>query len=475
MEYEPVIGLEVHIQLSTRTKIFCSCSTDFGAPPNTHVCPVCLGMPGVLPVLNRRVVDYAIKLGIALNCRINKFSRFARKNYFYPDLPKGYQISQYELPILEGGYVEIMIDGEYKKIGLERIHMEEDAGKTIHKPDGSYVDLNRAGVPLLEMVSLPVMHSPEEAGEYLRAIRRIVRYLGICDGNMEEGSMRCDANVSVRPAGSEKLGVKTELKNMNSFRHVEKALEYEIDRQIALLKNGEPVVQQTRLWDEKEGVTKPMRSKEEAFEYRYFPEPDLVPLLIDDDWIERLKKEIPELPKEKIERFISEYGLKFEDARILADELPLADYFEKAAKASTNAKAVANWIISELIGYMNKEGVSIEEVKIKPEHIGELVNLIEKGTISGKIGKKVFKEMYESAKDPQSIVKEKGLVQITDRREIEKLVEGVLAENPAVVEQYRSGKKGVIGFFVGQIMKKTGGKANPKLVNEVLSEKLEEL
>ncbi|AEA33487.1 Asp-tRNA(Asn)/Glu-tRNA(Gln) amidotransferase subunit GatB [Hippea maritima] len=475
MEFEAVIGLEVHIQLLTNTKIFCSCSTDFGAPPNTHICPVCMGMPGVLPVLNKKVLDYAIKLGLALNCKINKFSRFARKNYFYPDLPKGYQISQYELPILEGGHVEIFVNGEYKKIGLERIHMEEDAGKTIHRPDGSYVDFNRAGVPLLEIVSLPVMHSPQEAGEYLRSLRRIVRYLGICDGNMEEGSLRCDANVSIRPKGQTKLGTKTELKNMNSFRHVEKALEYEIQRQIEVVEDGGKIIQQTRLWDEKTGMTKPMRSKEEAYEYRYFPDPDLVPIFIDDEWIERIKDEVPELPRQKLERFVEEYGLKEEDARVLVEEKSLADYFEEAAKGYKKPQSIANWILSELLGYLNKENKNIEDTLIKPNHIRELVELIDSGLISGKIAKTVFGKMYETAKSPKQIVEEEGLVQITDRSQIEGIVDEVIKANPKAVEQYKSGKKNTIGFFVGQVMKKTKGKANPKLVNEILASKLEEL
>ncbi len=474
MEYEPVIGLEVHIQLLTKTKIFCSCSTDFGASPNTHVCPVCLGMPGVLPVLNKQVVEYAIRLGVALNCKINRFSRFARKNYFYPDLPKGYQISQYELPILEGGFVEIYTDGEFKKIALERIHMEEDAGKTIHKGDGSYVDLNRAGVPLLEMVSMPVMHTPQEAGEYLRSIRKIVRYLGICDGNMEEGSMRCDANISVRPKGETKLGTKAELKNMNSFKHVEKALEYEIERQITAIENGEKIVQETRLWDEKAGITKSMRSKEEAFEYRYFPDPDLVPLLIDDEWVENVKKEVPELPKERLERFMRDYSLKFDDARILTDEKQLADFFEEALGSSSNHKAVANWILSELLGYLNKDNKSVTDTLVKPKDIGELVELIDSNTISGKIAKTVFKDMYETGKSPKQIIDEKGLVQITDTKLIEDLADKIIASNPKAVSQYKSGKKNTIGFFVGQIMKETKGKANPKIVNEILSKKLEE-
>lgn len=474
MEYEAVIGLEVHIQLLTKTKIFCSCSTDFGAAPNTHVCPVCLGMPGVLPVLNRQVVEYAIRLGIALNCEINKFSRFARKNYFYPDLPKGYQISQYELPILKGGYVDIFIDGEYRKIGLERIHMEEDAGKTIHRSDGSYVDLNRAGVPLLEMVSLPVMHTPQEASEYLRTIRRIVRYLGICDGNMEEGSMRCDANISMRPKGETKLGTKAELKNMNSFRHVERALEYEIERQTAALENGEKIVQETRLWDEKSAITKSMRTKEEAFEYRYFPDPDLVPLIIDDEWIERIRNEIPELPKQRLERFVREYGLKKEDAQTLTDEKVLADYFEEAVKNSKNPKSVANWILSELLGYLNKENKTIETTLIKPEYIKELVELIDNNTISGKIGKTVFYDMYKTGRKPKAVIEEKGLKQITDTDAIEKMIVEIIDKNPKAIEQYKSGKKNTIGFFVGQVMKATKGKANPKIVNDILIKKLGE-
>ncbi len=474
MEYEAVIGLEVHIQLLTETKIFCNCSTDFGAPPNTHVCPVCLGMPGVLPVLNKNVVEYAIKLGLALGCKINKFSRFARKNYFYPDLPKGYQISQYELPILEGGGVDIYINGEYKRVELERIHMEEDAGKTIHRQDGSYVDFNRAGVPLLEIVSKPVIHSPEEAGEYLRSLRRIVRYLGICDGNMEEGSLRCDANVSVRPKGQVELGTKTELKNMNSFKHVEKALEYEISRQIDVLEEGGKIIQQTRLWDEKLGITKPMRSKEESFEYRYFPDPDLVPLIVNDDWIEKLKDEVPELPREKLSRFVQVYRIKEEDARVLVEEKALADYFEEAVKGYREPQIISNWILSELLGYLNKENKQITDTLVKPSQLRELVELVDEGIISGKIAKSVFKEMYLTGKDPKKIVDEKGLVQITDKGEIERLVDEVIRSNPKAVEQYKSGKKNTIGFFVGQIMKATKGKANPKLVNEILTKKLGE-
>ncbi len=474
MEYETVIGLEVHTQLLTQTKIFCSCSTDFGAAPNTHVCPVCLGMPGVLPVLNKQVVEYAIKLALALNGNINKYSRFARKNYFYPDLPKGYQISQYELPIVTGGYVDAYIDGEFKKIQIERIHMEEDAGKTIHKSDGSYVDLNRAGVPLLEIVSLPVMHSPAEAVAYLKSLKNTVRYLGICDGNMEEGSLRCDANISIRPVGEKKLGTKTEIKNMNSFKHIEKALEYEIERQKAVLDDGEEVVQQTRLWDEKNSITKAMRSKEEANEYRYFPDPDLVPLLVDDEWIKRVKATLPELPKEKFKRFVKDYKLKEEDAKVLTDEKKLADYFEEASNGYKNPQTVANWILSELLGLLNKENRAIQDVLIAPKDLQDLLKLIDNKTISGKMAKGAFAKMYKTGRKAEAIVKEDGLVQITDESEIEKIIDNIIANNEKAVQQYKSGKKNTVGFFVGQVMRATKGKANPQIVNKILIKKLEE-
>lgn len=474
MEYEAVIGLEVHIQLLTQTKIFCSCSTDFGAPPNTHVCPVCLGMPGVLPVLNKQVVEYAIKLALALNGNINKFSRFARKNYFYPDLPKGYQISQYELPIVTGGYVDAYVDGEFKKIGIERIHMEEDAGKTIHKSDGSYVDLNRAGVPLLEIVSLPVMHSSVEAVAYLKSLKNTVRYLGICNGNMEEGSLRCDANISIRPAGEEKLGTKTEIKNMNSFKHIEKALEYEMERQAAVLDDGEKVVQQTRLWDEKKSITKAMRSKEEANEYRYFPDPDLVPLLVDDEWINRVKATLPELPKEKFKRFVRDYKLKEEDAKVLTEDKDLADYFEDSSNGYKNPQVVANWILSELLRFLNKENRTIKDILIAPDDLQNLLKLIDNKTISGKMAKDVFVKMYKTGKKPQSIIKEEGLIQITDESEIGKIIDNIIANNQKAVQQYKNGKKNTVGFFVGQVMKMTKGKANPQIINKILIRKLEE-
>lgn len=475
MEYEAVIGLEVHVQLLTETKIFCSCSTKFGAPPNTNVCPVCLGMPGVLPVLNKKVVDYAIRLALATHCRINRRSVFARKNYFYPDLPKGYQISQYELPIAEDGYVEFDLDGERKRVGLIRIHMEEDAGKLIHGEGGdrnSYVDFNRAGVPLLEIVSKPDIRSPKEAAEYARMLRRIVRYLGISDGNMEEGSMRVDANISVRPKGSDELGTKTEIKNMNSFHNIEKALQYEFERQVMLIESGEKVVQETRLWDAARGKTFSMRSKEEAHDYRYFPEPDLVFLDIDDEWIEKERGNLPELPLERADRFVRDYGIPRYDAQVLTQEKSVADYFEEVVKEFGDPKMVSNWIMSEFLHHLNEDKIDIYESRVKPNMLASMLRLIKDGTISGKIGKTVFQEMYETGKSPEEIIEEKGLVQIKDEGFIEEIIDKVLAENPDVVEKYRAGKKGVIGFFVGQVMKETRGKANPEIVNKILREKL---
>ena len=475
MEYEAVIGLEVHVQLLTETKIFCSCSTKFGAPPNTNVCPVCLGMPGVLPVLNKKVVDYAIRLALATHCRINRRSVFARKNYFYPDLPKGYQISQYELPIAEDGYVEFDLDGERKRVGLIRIHMEEDAGKLIHGEGGdrnSYVDFNRAGVPLLEIVSKPDIRSPKEAAEYARMLRRIVRYLGISDGNMEEGSMRVDANISVRPKGSDELGTKTEIKNMNSFHNIERALQYEFERQVMLIESGEKVVQETRLWDAARGKTFSMRSKEEAHDYRYFPEPDLVFLDIDDEWIEKERGNLPELPLERADRFVRDYGIPRYDAQVLTQEKSVADYFEEVVKEFGDPKMVSNWIMSEFLHHLNEDKIDIYESRVKPNMLASMLRLIKDGTISGKIGKTVFQEMYETGKSPEEIIEEKGLVQIKDEGFIEEIIDKVLAENPDVVEKYRAGKKGVIGFFVGQVMKETRGKANPEIVNKILREKL---
>ena len=473
--FEPVIGLEVHAQLKTNTKIFCGCSTKFGAPPNTHVCPVCLGMPGVLPVLNRTVVEYAIRMALATNCRISKESRFARKNYFYPDLPKGYQISQYELPIAEHGHIHITLsDGTVRRIGITRIHMEEDAGKSTHDPSRpvSRVDYNRTGVPLLEIVSEPEMHSPEEAGAYLRRLRSILRHLDISDGNMEEGSFRCDANISIREKGATVLGTRTELKNLNSFRFVEKALSYEIKRQIEALKDGEEIVQETLLWDVNRNMAVSMRGKEEAHDYRYFPDPDLVPLRMEEEMIEEARKTMPELPDQKKKRFVKEYGLPGYDADILTAGRDMADYFEACARQVKNPKTASNWIMVELTALLNAAGKPVEQSPVAPEDLGKLISLIETGVISGKIAKTVFSEMAESGKTPDEIVAEKGLVQVTDAAEIEAVIDTVITAHPGEVEKYKGGNKKLMGFFVGQVMKETGGKANPAMVNDILRRKL---
>ncbi|MCP4346322.1 MAG: Asp-tRNA(Asn)/Glu-tRNA(Gln) amidotransferase subunit GatB [Desulfobacterales bacterium] len=475
MEFESVIGLEVHAQLKTRTKIFCTCSALFGAPPNMHTCPVCLGMPGVLPVLNKKVVEYSIRMAIATNCQIAGESRFARKNYFYPDLPKGYQISQYELPIAQFGHIDIETDNHKKRIGITRIHMEEDAGKLIHNPDRpvSMVDFNRTGVPLIEIVSEPDIRSPEEAGAYLRKLRSIVRYIDICDGNMEEGSFRCDANVSVMPKGSETFGTRAELKNLNSFKHVEKAIHYEINRQLEIIGDGGHVVQETRLWNPDKNITTSMRSKEEAHDYRYFPDPDLLPLVVDDDWINRVKTTLPELPDEKRERFIKEFSLPYYDAEILTSSRDIAEYFEECLKEFHNPKQVSNWIMSSLLGLLNAEGKTIEDSPISSRDLAHLLKLIDDGVISGKIAKKVFEEMAATGRPPEKIVEEKGLVQVTDSSAIEEVILKVLSECTKEVEDYKKGKTKLLGFFVGQVMKETKGKANPKMVNDVLKEKLD--
>jgi len=476
MKYEAVMGLEVHAQLLTKTKIFCGCSTEFGAPPNTHTCPVCLGMPGVLPVLNRKVVEYALRMALATDCTIASESRFARKNYFYPDLPKGYQISQYELPIAEHGRIPIEVNGQTKDIGITRIHMEEDAGKLIHDPHRpvSKVDFNRTGVPLIEIVSEPDIRTPEEAGAYLRQLRAILRYLEICDGNMEEGSFRCDANVSIRPVGTEALGTRTELKNINSFKHVENALVYEIKRQKSMVGDGKDVVQETRLWDMDKGVTVSMRGKEEAHDYRYFPDPDLLPIVIDDSWVEAIRRSLPELPHAKKIRFMETYGLPPSDAELLTSSRALADYYEACAKQSADPKVAANWIMGSLLAVLNAENKTIEETPVSPERLAALFKLVDSGVISGKIAKTVFDEMVSSGKDPEAIVEEKGLVQITDDNAIADIVGTVLTENPKEVEAYKAGKTKLLGFFVGQVMKATRGKANPGMVNEILKRALEE-
>jgi aspartyl-tRNA(Asn)/glutamyl-tRNA(Gln) amidotransferase subunit B len=473
-KYEAVIGLEVHAQLLTKSKIFCGCSTQFGAAPNTHTCPVGLGMPGVLPVLNRKVVEYALRMALATDCTVAGESRFARKNYFYPDLPKGYQISQYELPLAEHGHVVIDVHGQKKRIGITRIHMEEDAGKLIHDPyrPVSKVDLNRTGVPLIEIVSEPDMRTPQEAGAYLRQLRSTLRYLEICDGNMEQGSFRCDANVSIRPEGTEAFGTRTELKNMNSFKHVENALGYEIERQKAVLEDGRAIVQETRLWDPDKGVTVSMRGKEEAHDYRYFPDPDLVPLLIDRQWIEEIRNSLPELPEAKKNRFEKEYGLPPSDAELLTSSRAMADYFEACVKGFPQPKTVSNWVMGSLLAVLNAQNKPIEESPVTPQRLVELLRLIDSGVISGKIAKTVFDEMAASGKAPEAVVEEKGLIQITDGNAITEVVAQVLLAHEKEVAQYRQGKTKLLGFFVGQVMKKTRGKANPQLVNETLERML---
>ena len=474
MNLEPVIGLEVHAQLKTNTKIFCACSTAFGAPPNTHTCPVCLGMPGVLPVLNRKVVEYTLRMALATNCRIARESRFARKNYFYPDLPKGYQISQYELPIAEQGCVDVELNGSLHRIGITRIHMEEDAGKLGHDPHRpvSLVDFNRTGVPLIEIVSEPDIRSPEEAGAYLRQLRSIVRYLAICDGNLEEGSFRCDANVSIRPQGSQTLGTRTELKNLNSFKHVEKSLQYEISRQKEVLLDGGQVIQETRLWDPDKNKTISMRGKEDAHDYRYFPDPDLLPLVIDDTWLQNIKKTLPELPAEKKQRFMAQYGLPSYDAALLTSDRELADYFERCVRIFSHPKQVSNWVMGALLGLLNALEKSIDESPVSPENLARLLALVEEGVISGKIAKTVFDEMGQTGKPAEEIVEEKGLVQITDTAALEDVVSNIISGHPTEADAYKSGKTKLLGFFVGQVMKATKGKANPKLVNEILRRKL---
>ena len=478
MKYDPVIGLEVHAQLLTESKIFCGCSTRFGRAPNANTCPVCAGFPGVLPVLNRMVAEFAIKVGLATHCEIARSSVLARKNYFYPDLPKGYQISQYELPVCAGGYIDIEIDGAPKRVRLTRIHMEEDAGKNIHDAhgDSSLVDLNRAGVPLLEIVSEPDLRSAAEAGAYLRTLRAMLQYLGVCDGNMEEGSFRCDANVSVRPAGTAALGTKIEIKNLNSFKAVERAIEFEIARQSDTLTGGGKLVQETRLWDEHREETRSMRSKESAHDYRYFPDPDLLPLVIDEQWIDAVRASLPELPAARKTRLISEHGLQAYDAELLTSRKDVADYFESALKIHANAKALSNWIVGDLFRVLKERRLDdqlyIEGWPVSATHLAQLVQLIDQDKISGKIAKTVFEALLDSGKSPQQIVSEKGLEQVSDSGRIESAIDQVLAANGKQVEQFRSGNDKVFGFLVGQIMKATQGKANPQKVNEILRAKL---
>ena len=478
MDFEPVIGLEVHAQMLTNTKIFCNCSTQFGGEPNTRTCPVCLGMPGVLPVANRSVVEFALKTALATGCTIQKYNQFARKNYFYPDLPKGYQISQFELPIATGGYLDLELDGAVeKRVGITRIHMEEDAGKLMHEINGiagdsSFVDLNRTGVPLMEIVSEPDIRSPREAVEYLKTMRSIVQYLEVCDGNMEQGSFRCDANISLRPKGREKFGTKVELKNMNSFRHVEKAIEFEIERQRDMLEDGLEIVQETRLWDEKREETFSMRSKEEAHDYRYFPDPDLVPLVIDEHWIAAVRAGLPELPRQRRQRFIDQYGLPEYDAGVLTATKQVADYFEAAVKLHNQPKAVSNWIMGDIMRNL-ADARDIAVFAVTPAHLAAMIALIDKGTISGKIAKKVFEQMASKrVKCPRQSCRSRGWCRCLIPVSLRHAVQAVLDANPQMVEDFRSGKDKVFGFLMGQVMKSTKGKGNPQLLNDILRKKL---
>ncbi len=476
-KYEAVIGLEVHAQLLTTSKAFCGCSTKFGNEPNTNVCPICLGHPGVLPVLNKKVVEFTTLMGLATNCTINSKSVFARKNYFYPDLPKGYQISQYELPICEHGWIEVTTaDKEKRKIGITRIHMEEDAGKSIHdRGNETLVDVNRCGVPLMEIVSEPEIKTATEAYLYLNKIRQLVRYLEICDGNMEEGSLRCDANISIRLKGDSVLGTKTEIKNMNSFRNVERAIKYEIERQIDLVENNERVVQETLLWNADLNEAFSMRSKEEAHDYRYFPDPDLMPVFVDDIWLENISASLPELPDIKKERFVRQYLLPVYDAEVLTQSKPIADYYEKVVSHTDDFKSASNWIMGDVLKILNEEKKEIPNFSISPEFLAELINLIKSGAISGKIAKDIFPEMLAGNISPAAIVKKKNLLQVSDVKVIEKTVDEILSSHPQEVEEYLSGKEKVIGFFIGRIMKQTAGKANPQIVNKILHERLNSL
>jgi aspartyl-tRNA(Asn)/glutamyl-tRNA(Gln) amidotransferase subunit B len=485
--YEVVIGLEVHAQLSTKSKMFCGCTTKFGAPPNAQTCPVCQGMPGVLPVINRRAVEFGIRTALAFNCRVNPSCRFARKHYYYPDMPKNYQISQYEEPLAEDGFLEIEAEGGSRNIGIQRLHLEEDVGKLLHEgtletAQSSLVDFNRSGVPLMETVSRPELHSPEEAATYLKAFRAVLIFLEVCDGNMEEGSLRCDANISLRPRGQTELGTKVEIKNLNSFRNVQRALEFEVRRQAQALDAGERIVQETRLWEADRGYTRSMRSKEFAHDYRYFPEPDLVPLRLDRAWVDEIRAALPELPRARRQRFVSQYGVPAYDAEVLTQSRGLADYYEAAVQALGSAaagnradrpKTVSNWIMSELLAALpGDDELAIQRSPITPRHLAGLLRLIEDGTISGKIAKDVFQRMLASGDDAAAIVGREGLTQVADEAALSQIIVTVMAANPRAIDDYKRGKKEAKGALVGQVMKATGGKANPALVNRLLEDKL---
>lgn len=475
MEYEIIMGLEIHAELSTKSKIFCSCTTEFGGEPNTHCCPICTGMPGVLPVLNKKVVEYAVKAGLAMNCTISGFSKQDRKNYFYPDLPKAYQVSQFDLPLCKDGYVPIEVNGVRKNIGITRIHIEEDAGKLVHDEweTGSLVDYNRCGVPLIEIVSEPDMRTPDEARAFVESVKAILEYLDVSDCKMQEGSLRADVNLSVRPVGQEKFGTRTEMKNLNSFRSIYRAAENEAKRQIRELESGGTIIQETRRWDDNKGYSYAMRSKEEAHDYRYFPEPDLVPIIVDDKWLESIKASLPELPEARKSRYIKEYGLPEYDAALMTGSRYLADFFEEAASKSSNVKSVSNWIMGDLMRTLNDKNLDAQSIPFPGSYLEQLVSLIDKGTISGTIAKKVFDRMFETGREPVSIVKEEGLEVVNDEAALAAAIKRILDSNPQSVADYKGGKEKAFGFLVGQAMKETRGKANPQLINKLLKEELD--
>ena len=475
MEYEVVIGLEVHAELSTKSKIYCSCTTEFGGEPNTHACPICIGMPGVLPVLNKKVVEYAVRTGLATNCHIAQFSKQDRKNYFYPDLPKAFQTSQYDIPICSSGHIDIEVEGRTKRIGITRIHIEEDAGKLIHddQQSASLIDFNRCGVPLIEIVSEPDMRSAQEVIAYLESLKAILEYIDVCNCKMQEGSLRADVNLSVRPIGQKEFGTRTEMKNLNSFKAIVRAIEGETKRQIEAIEGGADVLQETRRWDDVKGISYSMRSKEEAHDYRFFPEPDLMPIVIDDKWKQEIEESLPELPEVRKKRYISEFGLPNYDASILTGSKVLADFFEEAVKKFENKKAVANWIMGDLLRLLKEKEMEVGKIPFPAEYISKLVMLIDKGTISGTIAKKVFEKMFDQNRDPEIIVKEEGLEVLSDENTLVVVVKKVLQSNSPSVEDYRKGKQRAFGFLVGQVMKETKGKANPKIVNRILKEELE--